>query len=270
MRSECCRVRSVPGGLRRRRLYRGHEYETAPSYDEAEARPNAIPLAVCNSWTQSVLDECNNARRTYTIPDTNPVQHLHQTEHSFSGKACAPRWYRHKLAPTGKRQNSMGSRVLDVMNGLASLGSMSRLTIGRGSMRRPSRYGSTHIVTRVRAYPDLRINRNLECEAPRSRAARATKSKQLTRDGYSASYEGRHCSSGRAKHASKRRAERVRCACAQGCSMAHTKRLDSPLSGSLSLDQALLAAASAPQRSVQSCRKTSKDLCSTASNAHAA
>jgi len=182
----------------------------------------------------------------------------------------APRWYQHKLAPTSKRQVLTGTLVQVAMNGFTSLGSTSRSIISCGSMRGPSRYVSTYIATRARDYPDHRISRDLKYEASRSRAARAIRWKQRIRDGYSASYGARHCPSGRAKHASKRRAERVRCACAQGCSMAHTKRPDKPLSGFPSLDQALLAAASAPQRSVQSCRKTSKDSCSTASNAHAA
>lgn len=53
MRVGCYRVRSTSRGLGKCRLYRGHEYETAPSYDEAEVRPNAISLAVCNNWAQS-------------------------------------------------------------------------------------------------------------------------------------------------------------------------------------------------------------------------
>ena len=154
MSAGCYRVRRVSRGLEKCRLYRGHEYETAPSYDEAEVRSNAASLTVCDSWAQSVLDGYNNGRRTYTLRDDNPLQHLHWTERSFSGKACAPRWYRHKLAPTGKRQVSMGTLVQDAVNGFASLESLSRLAIGCCSMRVPSRYMSTYIATRVRGCPD--------------------------------------------------------------------------------------------------------------------
>lgn len=65
MRVGCHRVRRVSRGLGKCRSYRGHEYETALSYDEAEVRSNATSLAAYDSWAQSVVDGYNNGRRTY-------------------------------------------------------------------------------------------------------------------------------------------------------------------------------------------------------------